>query len=66
MGISKFEEIERREGQPMRSILKKAYAKHGNQTGVAKSLGVSQGSLSLWLKKLGMQQKTILVPRSQK
>lgn len=62
---SKFRAIETQEQRPMGVILKELYAKHGNQTRVARELGVSQGTVSGWLKQLGYQEWTTLVPRKQ-
>lgn len=62
---SKFRAIEAQEQRPMGLILKELYGKHGNQTRVARELGVSQGTVSLWLKQLGYQEWTVIVPRPQ-
>ena len=58
----KLLEIEKKEGRPMRSILVDLYLRHGNQNDVARALGVPQPTVSLWLKRLGLEQKVILVP----
>lgn len=61
----KINEIERREGKPIADILIAAYETHGSQTEVAKALGVGQSTISLWLIRLGLQEKTVLVPRKK-
>ncbi|CAG0974818.1 hypothetical protein ANRL4_01499 [Anaerolineae bacterium] len=62
---NKLKRIEAEEQRPMGVILKELYAKHGNQTRVARELGVSQGTVSTWLKQLGYQEWTVIVPRPQ-
>jgi DNA-binding transcriptional LysR family regulator len=59
---SKYKQLEAERGQPMPLILQEAYAEHGNQTAVARALGVSQPTISQWLIRLGLAEKTILVP----
>ncbi|MDL1921969.1 helix-turn-helix domain-containing protein [Chloroflexi bacterium CFX3] len=61
----KFETIERQYERPMTVILKELYAKHGSQVEVARALGVSQGTVSIWLMRLGLQQWAIIVPREK-
>lgn len=60
---SKFKEIEQREGQPMREILTALYQKYGNLDLVAESLGVSQGTISLWLTRCGLELRYALMPK---
>lgn len=60
---SKFKEIEQREGQPMPEILTALYQKCGNLDAVAASLGVSQGTISLWLTRCGLELRYVLVPK---
>jgi hypothetical protein len=65
--ISKWDEVVRNhKGKPMDLILTEAYETHDGQTSVAKHLGVSQGTVSLWLKILGLREKTTLVKRETK
>lgn len=61
----KIRQIEDREGRPFRDILIDAYLKHGDQIKVARALGVSQTTVSLWVMRLGLREKTVLVPREQ-
>lgn len=56
-------EIEEREGRPIRDVLADLYAAHGKQARVARALGINQSTLSLWLLKLGLEQRTVLVRR---
>jgi transcriptional regulator with PAS, ATPase and Fis domain len=58
----KMKEIEEREKKPIKQILIDAYLRHGEQKVVADALGVSQTTISLWLMRLGLKQRVILVP----
>ena len=60
-----MDEIEVKEGKPITAVLDERYEAHRTQSKVAKSLGISQSTLSIWLVKLGLEQKTILVRKSQ-
>lgn len=55
---SKFETIEAQHGRKMRDILMDLYGKHGSITEVSKQLGVSQGTVSLWLIRVGLEVVT--------
>lgn len=59
---SQLPEIEKREGRPMMEILIDLYDLHGNQSAVARMLGVPQPTLSQWIKRLGLREKVTLVP----
>jgi hypothetical protein len=45
----------------MKRILIDLFEQHGSLTGIAKELGVTQGTVSLWLIKVGLR----LEPRTQ-
>lgn len=62
MGLRKFEEIEEREGRPMRDVLTGLFEQYPNQSIIAAKLGVTQSTLSSWVYKVGLRQWTILVP----
>ena len=62
---SKLKAIEEKYEKPAVSILQEFYGLYGNQTAVAKALGVSQGAVSTWLAILGLKEKTILVYRDK-
>lgn len=62
--ISKLKIIETREGRPIVDVLCTLYERYGSQTAVAVALGVSQATISQWLQRLGLAEKTILVPKS--
>lgn len=66
MPSSKLKQIERARGRPMSELLKELYAQHGSQVEVARDLGVSQGTVSLWLMRFGLRGKKILVKGKQK
>lgn len=58
----KYEAIELKFGKPMPVLLKSLFEQHGSQSAVAKVLGVTQASVSLWCAKLGLKQVTRLEP----
>lgn len=61
MAVSKLHQIEKQEGKTIREILTELYSKHDTQSAVAKELGISQGTLHVWLLKCGLREKTTLV-----
>lgn len=62
MAKSKFRELEKARGRPVADILREEFDQHGTQRAVAASLGITQGTVSLWLSRLGLTTKTVLVP----
>lgn len=62
---SKMQDIEAEKGKPIRDVLSNLYSIHGKQKFVANELGIDQSTLSIWLVKLGLREKTILVPREK-
>jgi hypothetical protein len=62
---SKVKELAARENKTVREILIGLYEAYGQQTLVAESIGVDQSTISLWVAREGLQEKTILVPRNQ-
>lgn len=65
MPVNRMKQIEKREGKPMRDILMETYPLYDNQAGVAKAIGISQPTLSQWIIRLGLKEKTVLVPRDE-
>lgn len=61
-----MQEIEDREDKPIKDLLSELFEKYGRQTIVASSLGINQGTLSNWLLRLGLEQKTVLIERKDK
>jgi hypothetical protein len=63
---SKYEEIEQREGRLMKDILIDLFNQYGDvpnaQEVIAEKLGISQPTLSQWIKFLPVKTKTVLVP----
>jgi hypothetical protein len=59
---SKFAEIEAVYGKPIKDVLPELYNKHHNLRDVANELGVSQGTISFWLLKLGLEIRSQIVP----
>ena len=62
---SKVREIEQREKAPLADVLTRLYAEHGNQKDVAEALKVSPSWVSIWVARLQLEEKTIVVPKRQ-
>ena len=62
MAKSKYKQLEEARGRPVADILREEFDQHGTQRAVAASLGITQGTVSLWLSRLGLTTKTVLVP----
>ena len=65
MALSKLTEIEKEWGKPMPQILQEMYPQYPSQKTLAQELGVSQGTISLWLTQFGLKEKRILVKEHQ-
>jgi predicted transcriptional regulator len=63
MKTSKMKEIEQEHGKSLRTVLLELFERHGNQRDVAKELGVSQGTISMWLIRCGLEVRSVLVQR---
>lgn len=65
---SKYEEVELRAGKPMRDILIELYERFGDKPNrqelIASELGISQSTLSTWIKFCQLEQKVTLIPPS--
>jgi len=61
-----MKEIEIREGRPIKDVLVELFNRYGTQRAVADALGVDQSTLSYWLLRLGLEQRTVLVDRERK
>lgn len=59
----KAKQLEQNYGKPLPEILQEYMALHGNQLSVAAALGVSQPTVSKWLRKYGLQttRRTVLI-----
>ena len=66
MPVNKRKRIEEEQKKPIAVILREMYAKHGNQTEVAKALGVSQPRISEWIRQLGLREWTIIIPNANR
>lgn len=55
-------EVEQRYGKRLKTLLPEIIERTGSVTAAAREMGVSQGSVSLWLKWNGLRIKTIVVP----
>mgnify|MGYP000076508009 CR=1 FL=1 len=58
---TKFEQVEHRFGMPMAEVLSLMYERYERQALIARALDITQGTLSQWLIRCGLKQKTILV-----
>lgn len=65
MALTKWEEVESRFGKPMGDVLTHLFEQFGSQSAVARELGVSQATVWTWMLKLGLVQKTILIPEKK-
>ena len=61
MKKSKMHQIEKDSGKPIEQCITELYEEYGSQTKVAQKLGIAQGTLSIWLVKLGLKEKLIVV-----
>lgn len=61
--MSKWKEVEEKYEDTMENILPPLFEELGSQHAVAKRIGISQSTLFMWLLKLNLEQKTILVRR---
>lgn len=65
VNVSKFKQIEAQQGKPMNEILLEAYEQYGDKSSVAKHLGVSRTTVWIWLLQVGLQERTVLVPKKE-
>lgn len=63
MATSKAKVIELERGLSLRQVLIDTFTRTGSLTGVAKELGVTQGTVSLWLQRCNLEIKTTLVEK---
>jgi hypothetical protein len=61
VGFSKVEVIERERGKPLKEVLQEEFKHSGTLAGLARNLGVSQGTIQNWLLKCNLQIKIELV-----
>lgn len=57
----KMLEIEREKGQPIEAVLQDLYKRNDTQSAVAAELGITQSTLSLWLMRLNLSERRVLV-----
>jgi len=58
---NKMDKVQQERGKPLKELIVEYWEKHGSQQGVADELGVTQGTISLWMLRLGLSFKTIIV-----
>jgi transcriptional regulator with PAS, ATPase and Fis domain len=56
--------IEQQQGKPIEDVLRALYTKHKNQAAMANELGITQGTLSIWLMRLNLVEHRTLVKGS--
>lgn len=62
---SKYHLIEKERKKEMREILLEAFDRLESATSVADELGVTQGTISLWISRCGLKIRQVLVIREQ-
>jgi hypothetical protein len=60
---SRLRELEAQEGRPAGDVVIDLYKQHGSLEKVAGHLGVTQSTLSVWLLKLGLEVRSVLVAK---
>lgn len=58
---NKMEQVQQERGKPLKQVLVELWDQHGSQQAVADELGVTQGTISLWMLRLGLTFKTVIV-----
>jgi hypothetical protein len=61
MKRSKYSELEKTHGKPLKQLLPELMEQHGSVTAIANALNVTQGTVSLWIRIHGLKIKTIIV-----
>lgn len=62
---SKFQVIEKERNKSMREILLEEFQRLESATSVAEALGVTQGTVSLWIARCGLKIRQVLVEKVQ-
>lgn len=57
--VKRLEEVEQEQGQPLDVLIPALLQELGSQKAAADYLGISQASISQWLKANGYQSKTV-------
>lgn len=63
MTSSKVQALEQARGKPLKAILIEVFMREGSTTAAARELGVSQGTISLWLLRCGLEIKSIVIDK---
>lgn len=58
---NKLQEIEENRGIPMRKLIPQLFDQLGSQKAIAEELGVTQGTISVWMTRLGLHIKTVII-----
>lgn len=62
---SKMRDIQQERGKSLKQLIIELWDQHGSQRAIAEELGVSQGTISLWMLRLGLSFKTVIVTSDQ-
>lgn len=62
---NKLRALEKKLERPIEQVLVELYGTLGSQRKVAQALGVTQGTVSMWLRKVGLVQRVILVKKCE-
>lgn len=62
---SKYQAIEKQRDKSMKEILIEEFQRLESATSVAEALGVTQGTVSLWIARCGLQIRQVLVEKVQ-
>lgn len=60
---SKMKEVEQERGKPLKDVIKELWQEYESQEAIADELGVSQGTISLWMIRLGLAFKRVIVEK---
>jgi len=58
-------QIQQERGKPLKQVIKDLWEEHSSQQAVADELGVTQGTISLWMLRLGLTFKTVIVDEKE-
>lgn len=65
MRTNQIKRIEQEKGKPLKQVLLDMYPDHPSQTGLAKALKVSQGTVAGWLMRYRLKEVKRLVDESE-
>lgn len=60
---SRMKAVEEERGKPLKDVIKELWQEYESQEAIADELGVSQGTISLWMIRLGLAFKRVIVEK---